>query len=81
MTKALSLTVFAERSNVTDGRTDINGITIGDLMLRADALASVAKNVAVAVEIWLICHIPFLRYNPIALLPLYYVKARNVNIG
>ena len=56
MTKALSLTVFAERSNVTgvrtdghtdgrtDGRTDRIGITIGDLMLRADALASIAKN-------------------------------------
>ena len=52
MTKALSLTVLAELSIVTDGRTDgltdgqtdRIGITIGDLMLRADALASVAKN-------------------------------------
>ena len=48
MTKVLSLTVFAEPSNVrdgqTDGQTDRIGITIGDLMLRADALASVAKN-------------------------------------
>ena len=56
MTKALSLTVFAEPSNVTDGqtdrrtdrqtdrRTDRISITIGDLMLRADALASVVKN-------------------------------------
>jgi len=46
--KALFLIVFAERSNVTDGRTDGRtdriGITTGDLMLRADALASVAKN-------------------------------------
>ena len=49
MTKALSLTVFAELSKVTDGRTDGRtdriGITIGDLMLRADALASVAKSI------------------------------------
>ena len=47
MTNALSLTVFTELNNVTDGqtdrRTDRIGITIGDLMLRADALASVAK--------------------------------------
>ena len=39
VTKALSLTVFAERSNVTDGRTDRRtdriGIAIADLMLRA----------------------------------------------
>ena len=44
MTKALYLTVLAELSNATDGQTDRIDITIGDLGLRADALASVDKN-------------------------------------
>ena len=47
--KALSLTVFAPVSIVTDrqtdGRTDILTIAKVGMMLLADALASVAKNV------------------------------------
>jgi hypothetical protein len=43
VTKALSLTVFEQLWNVTNKQTDSFTIVIADLMLRANALASVAR--------------------------------------